>query len=584
MTPSRLLEKLTLDLPRRFRDRAAARGPLPAPTSPMDGGRGRFAAAAALPGEPWAGAMDVGNRVLAEVSAFRWPQCPESGAHLPEVHRAALEVDPGAWGAARRAHRHRWFSTLARTWAETGSVAHAVAATEALSEWLSWDRPEVGVPWLHASDAAVRLVNWALGAGWLGEELDADLWRRMAGSADAHARFLEANLSLGADREDHRLIAQAVGLVVAGLTWPQLDGARRWWSQGLTLLGHHLPRQLDAGGVPRDLSLSLLHRTLTLALVARATCRANSVAFPAAAEGALARGAWLLRVAAGDLGDVPSIGAEIEPPLEPWGAPAGLTPWNAISAALEGEHAAPGAAADRTAMMLAGGPLEDGDVLAIEREWVMFAFREGGFVSLHGEVKKQPSRILFNAGHGRGLASHQDLFQILWDIGDVPVLVDPGGEGPGPHALARAHSQLLYRGEGLPRPGRAVEVDLERARADGRDATIVASHDAFGPVHRRDVRVGGARIVVSDTLEGASGEVEIRWPVGPAWPIGSIEGEDFTVTAGELSLKIKLDPELTWTLEEGEVIRGSRREVGPVLVGRGRAEGTIRYRCSFEIR
>jgi len=321
--PARLIEKLTLELPRKLRDRAAARGPLPEPAAPADGGRGGLPVSGGLPGERWEGALALGNRTLAELSELHWDRCPETGAVLPTAHRAALDVEPGAWALARRAHRHRWFSTLARTYAETGSVAHAVAATTALGDWLATDRPEVGVPWLHASDAAVRLVHWSLGAGWLGEELDADLWRRMAGSAQAHARFLEANLSLGSSGSDHRLIAQACGLVVAGLTWPALEGSRRWWSQGLTLLGRHLPSQLHPGGVPTDLSFSLLERTLTLVLVARAACRANDVAFPADAESALTRGAWLLRLAVGDLEALapPASGTPSPPPWRARTAP-----------------------------------------------------------------------------------------------------------------------------------------------------------------------------------------------------------------------------------------------------------------------
>jgi len=593
LRPSRLIEKLTLELPRKLRDRAAARGPLPEPAAPADGGRGALPVSrvnAALPSDGWEGALALGNRTLAELSELKWDRCPETGAVLPTAHRAALDVEPGAWAQARRAHQHRWFSTLARTWAETGSVAHAVAATTALGEWLASDRPEVGVPWLHASDAAVRLVHWSLGAGWLGEELDADLWRRMAGSAQAHARHLEANLSLGSNGSDHRLVAQACGLVVAGLTWPSLDGARRWWSQGLTLLGRHLPGQLHSGGVPKDLSLSLLERTVTLALVARASCRANNVAFPADAESALARGAWLLRLASGDMDALPPIGQAVEPPLAAWGAPTATTPWNVMALSLEGEDGTPVAATDRSAIALAGEVATPGEVLARDKEWVMFALRDDGLVLLHGGVKKRPSRIVFQTGHGVGLASHEDFFQILWDVGGVEVLADPGSDVTAPtdraFAGARAHGQLLYRGQGLPARGACVDATLTMARSDGRDASMVAEHGAFeGVIHRRDVRVGGARITVSDHLdEGANGEVEIRWPLGPDWSIDAIEGSECEAVVDNLTLKIKLAPELSWTVESGEVIRAGLRRTAPILIGRGRAQGAVRYRSSFELR
>ena len=591
MRPAQALEKIVLGLNRRWLERAARRGPPPEPVAPADGGRGRLPTEQ-LPGghRPWEGALDAGNRVLAELSSIRWDTCPETGAVLPTGHRLALDAEPGAWVAARRAHRHRWFSTLARTWAETGSVAHAVAATTALGEWIAADRPEAGVPWLHASDAAIRLIHWTLGAGWLGEELDADLWRRMAGSAAAHARFLEQNLSLGSCASDHRLIAQSCGLVVAGLSWPELDGARRWWSQGLTLLGRHLPAQLHADGGPRDLSLSTLSRSLLLTLVARASCRVNGVAFPADAESALTRAAWLLRVAGGDLGALPPVGQVVESPLAPWGSPISATPWDAVVPTLAGGEGSPHAAEDRLAAALSGSYARPGAPLRRDREWVMFAFRSSGLLFLHGAVKKRPSRIVFQAGCGEGLMSHQDLFQILWDVGDTEILADPGSEGPGAPAAAtfsraEAHGQLLHRGRGLPAPGQRVAVQIERARADGRDASMVASSDGYGFTWKRDVRVGGARIVVLDHLgEGAEGEIVLRWPLGPSWVVEAIADSACSATAEGLTLKIKLPPELSWTLERSELVRGGLRRSAPVLVGRGQAAAGARYRSSFEIR
>jgi hypothetical protein len=227
MKALRVLEKLAIDLPRKLKDRAAAKGPLPEPTSPTDGGRGKLPFANDID-LTWDGAAELGATVSAALHGVDWGVCPVSGARLPNQHRAALVLEPGAWHEARLLHRHRWFSTLARAWRETGDPAFAVAASDALASWLAHDRPAVGVAWAHTSDAGARLVQWMLGAGWLGEELDPDLWRRMAGSVAAHAAFLSERLSIGSNESDHRLVVQACGLVAAGLAWPGLPGARGW--------------------------------------------------------------------------------------------------------------------------------------------------------------------------------------------------------------------------------------------------------------------------------------------------------------------------------------------------------------------
>jgi len=575
--------------------RGVLEGPRPladAPCEPLDTSWGP----APVPGPavPWTGAAALGLSVAAALGETAWDRCPDSGAVLPDAPWDQLGGGVNAWAAARELHAHQWFSTLARAGHETGDRALARAASDALGEWLLQDVPGHGVAWAHASDAAARLMHWALGAGWLGDELDPDLRRRMAGSVPAHAAWLERGLSLS--EGDHKLVFQAAGLVVAGLAWPELPEARRRWSRGLALLGRALPRQLhDDGsallGVP-----ALSARMVSAVWVARAFCRENGVAFPADADAALARLSWTLRVLSEGTGTLPPIGACHQAPLlAPWGLDAARSAWNAVvGLGLAPGDATPDADTDATAAWLSGRVVAPGAPLQAGNEWAMWAFRNSGTVVMLSEAKKRPVRLVFWGalpGDARPAAQvHGDGFQLLLDVGDVPVLVDPGADADHLElGLADAHGTCLVDGRGVPRrqgQGWApFSGAVERARVDGRNGAVVVSHDGFGGGrYRRDLRAEGTKLVITERFEGlADGDVEVRWPLGPGFePEPAKHG--WTATHAGVTLAIKLDESLDWRFERGLVLRDGEPHEACVIVGRGTVTGNRRIRSTFELR
>ena len=560
MTPVRVLEKLAIDLPRKLKDRAAARGPLPEPTTPVDGGRG------VLPERVpsgWEGAAAVGDALVDALTGVDWGTCPATGARLPQQHRAALVLDPGAWHEARLHHRHGWFSTLARAYADTGDARYATAATSALASWLAVDRPQVGIGWAHASDAGERLLHWVEGAAWLGEELDADLWRRMAGSVEAHAAFLRDTMP---HDSDFRLVVAACGLAAAGLAWPGLSGARGWWSEGLALLGRHLPAMSHGDGVPRDRSAARLLRVTEMVMLVRELARANSVAFPADADHAVGQAAWVLRVLAADSGTLPSLGATAPAFAHPWGGVAAFRAWDAL-------------APDRGAE-LADSPL------AASTEWAMTAFREGGWIVLHSASRGACSRVVVSGADSVGLGGHADVGHVSWDLGDLTILADPG-DAAGHRELsgAHVHNGLVYNGVGAG-DGRPAGAFVRKARADGRAASVAVQHDAFAGVSlEREVLIEGARVAVVDKLgEKAGGAVELRFTFGRGWTLS--EGEKGWTGEHESGKKlaVKLDASLRWSLTEGPLVVDGELARGPVLHGVGQATGRTKIRNTFELR
>jgi hypothetical protein len=426
-------------------------------------------------------------------------------------------------------------------------------------------------------------LNWALGIGWLGEELDPDLRRRMAGSALFHARYLERELCLSPGEEDHRLIGQAAGLVVAGLSWPDLPGAGSWWSRGLSLLARYLPKQLRGDGAPLHRSPAELLDLLQVVLVARAFCRVNGVVFPEAADGALVRGACYLRAVAGDLSLPPLGGAPVETLLDPWGGLAGESPWNTVSAlGLVTEAGGLRAEEDNNAWLLAGRPARSGERLAPPKNWRVAAFREGGLAVAHGLIRGQSSRVLLTAGAAWEV-DHPP--QVSWWLGDVGILVEPGFL-PGHPEL-----QLSERHPGVALVGtqgsvlRFPEGQVTRGRVDGRKALLAGERQSPSGRQTRTVLIQGSRIQVKDRIEGQGGEsVWLRWILGPDWTEWEGEGEKWQARWGERQLVIKLAADLEWEVGTQSIAWDGALVEARVFLGRVQAPANAVYLSSFEIR
>ena len=187
-------------------------------------------------------------------------------------------------------------------------------------------------------------------------------------------------------------------------------------------------------------------------------------------------------------------------------------------------------------------------------------------------------------------STHGDGFQVLMDVGNVPVLVDPGSNGEHLElGLPDAHGTCLVDGRGVhSRQGQgwgAFGAFVERARVDGRTATVVAGHDGFGARrYLRDLRIEGTKVVVTDRFEDLpEGDVELRWPLGPGFE-PEVAKHGWVATHAGVTLAIKLDDALDWRFERGLVVHEGAPVEACVIVGRGLVSGDQRIRSTFEVR
>ncbi len=477
-----------------------------------------------------------------------------------------LSVPPQRWDApgdtateARTAHRHGWFAELARR-AANGDAQAGAGAIAGLEGWLRFDLPGQGGGWTHPTDAAVRVVHWAAGLSWLGASAPAPLVAAAAGSAAWHIRYLEATLPLGR-HDGHRRVAHHVGILVAALTFPAIPNARSAWTEAAAALASELDALTMGDGSDKGGAPAFLAQSVWLTAIAIAVARANGAALPSHATAAWARAVAFLDRLSGE-GRLPSLGEApfgdilaVDSPSLPTSLRTLAVGWG-----LDGGEA--GAGPDPRARWFGHSV---STTVAAPKGWSVWSFAGDGITIASMPVRGESFRVILAVGAASGGPhAHDTPLQLLADLGQRPLLADPGSGV----REREAHDGLVLVGF---EPG---EAHLLVARVDGKKARLEGSATlGRGRLWARDVLLNQQRLRVTDRLEGVGGAVTLTWTLGADW---QIEGAAcaWTLRAGGHTVSVDLPAALTWRYD-------ARRHC---IVGRGALDSGGDITCSFELR
>jgi len=358
--------------------------------------------------------------------------------------------------------------------------------------WLDADTPGEGTSWSANDVVAVRIIHLAAFHAWVNAE--AELSRRIAGSARAHAAWLFAELPLNTAHPDAALCHAA--LLIAGCAWPSLEDARRWRGPALAGLPSSLSEAVgDDGATPY--APALLARALWAAALARGWVEASGGSLPREAEASMMRGSLALWRISGDRGDLPAVNSTQLLPLGP--APLAHTLRN-LCLVWGLDEGAP-ACSDDPACLLLAGSLPAGTPESLSgTDWRLWTWRSSGAAAAHRLIRKRASRIYYSSTQ-----RHID-----WSFDGAPVL---SGSLP----------------EGI----------LKVGRVDGNQATIIHL-PSTGLV---DMRLRQARLNIT-----SSGSEQTAWDIPEDWQLTPDDKGGYTGKRDGATLVIKLDPAWTWTL------------------------------------
>jgi hypothetical protein len=274
------------------------------------------AAAAALEvAEPLlAGRFDLlGYRDLYFGEPIDWHLDPVARRRSPRVHWSRL--DPlatevvGDSKVVWELNRHQWLIQLGVAYALTRDERYPRLFAVNIENWLSANPPGVGINWASSLELALRIVSWtwALALFADAEALTPGLFRQILESIAAQARHIERYLSRYFSPNTH-LTGEALGLVYAGVMFPQLARADRWLELGTRVLLEEIAHQVLPDGVYFEQSTWYQRYTVDFYLHFLVLAQRRGLAVPASVGEAVTRMVdFLLHIRRPD-GTVPLIG------------------------------------------------------------------------------------------------------------------------------------------------------------------------------------------------------------------------------------------------------------------------------------
>ena len=541
------------------------------------------AAYLAAAGRICAGRLDVfALRDVDLGSPPRWNRDPKTGIEAPLRFGKLLDYrNPETVGDIKylwEPNRHLHLVTLAQAYALTRDPKYFDVISTHLESWIEACPYRKGPNWSSALEAALRLINWSAAWRLLGGAASPvfstpqggrvrDRWLR---SAFQHAQYVRGFFSLYSSANNH-LVGEAVGVWIAGLTWPYWPHARAWRTEAQGILEREALLQNAADGVNREQAVSYQQFELDLLMIALLAGRASgaqfSVAYEARIEAMLEYLASIMDVG----GNVPMFGDSDDGAVVRLAQGTELCPFRSLlatGAILFGRgdfKAKAGFLDDKTRWLVGADADARFAALTAMSRPVRQAFRDGGCYILGADFESaREIRLVADAGplgyQSIAAHGHADALSFTLSVCGMEFLIDPGTYAYHTQAPWRQY----FRGTAAHNTLRVDAIDqseaggnfmwLRKARAGCSLFTTGAEYDEFAgwhdgylrladPVlHRRRILLDKrARLVtIEDRLE-MSGEHEIelffhcseRCTVSPS-------DEGFAIEQGGVTLWLRL--------------------------------------------
>ncbi len=373
---------------------------------------------------------------------FDWHRDAVSGCSSPRVHWSRIDpLDRNSVGDSKvtwELSRHQWLVGLAQAYCLTGDETYADATIAAMRDWMHDNPPGIGINWASSLEVSFRLIAWC----WIlhllvgSRALSTQLYAGMLGWIRVHAAHVEKYLSHYFSPNTH-LTGEALGLVYAGVLFPELKKAERWRRVGSQVLLDQLPRQVLDDGVYFEQATCYARYTAEIYLHFLILVERNGVSVPSAVKERIAKLLdYLVAIRRPD-GTLPQIGDADGGRLMPL-ANRGADDCRgvlAVAAAVFGraDYAwAAGGNAPEVAWLLGRDGCEKFEALTATPPDMAASrlFPEGGYAIMRSDWERNAHQLLldvgplgcpFSSGHG-----HADLLSVQCATFGTARLVDPG--------------------------------------------------------------------------------------------------------------------------------------------------------------
>ena len=527
----------------------------------------------------------LGRQVDAHLGPALWFVDPVSQRAWPGADTYCFDVDVRSTGVGLgdvkfvwEINRLQFLHPLAAEIAAAPSARDIRRAMDWLAAWAAANPPFRGVNWFSGIELAMRMVTVTLLVAAIPHEMvtgeDRALLRRLIA---AHAFWLHRYPSRFSSANNH-LVAEGLGLFLAGLLAPDAAHAAEYAAEGRRILETEAALQLLPDGVGAEQSPTYQAFTMEMLAFAALVAEGHGAPLAPVVGQRLAEGARFLKSLMDTNGAVPLIGDDDEgrvlaapPDREPRyvasvvAAVAGLTDRPDRVPPARDPHwrdalfAAPATGADAP------------DGLSL--------FPDGGYAVGRVTVDGTPAVLTLDHGplgylklaaHG-----HADTLALWLSVGGQPVLVDAGTYLYHSGGVVRnrlrsslAHNTLSVQDASSSVPSSAFSWSSRAAGrldevVDGPWWQLTASHDGyerrFGLRHQRSVSREPRGFLITDRLVGAKSPVTVRigFLVHPGLE-GMLEADRFVIRGREGVLAtLHLPPGLRALIVRGDEQSGA---------------------------
>lgn len=492
-----------------------------------------------------------------------WFLDPIKGRRWAGPERSAFDVDVRSTGVGIGDVKYVWepnrlqvLHPLAASIAQQGNSGDRELGLALLRAWAAANPPYRGVNWVSGIELALRLVSIAFFVAAANPDTLSPGERRLVRQlVAAHASHLAAFRSKFSSANNH-LVAEGLGLLVAGWLAPDLPGAAAWRMKGRSILETEALTQILADGV--GVEQSPTYQAFTMEMLALGCLLADEAGQPlnACVKDRLGAGAehllWLLD----ETGRAPAIGDDDEGRVvgePPDREPRYVASVVAAVAGLTGrQDLAPPARDPHLRDALFTSPNQPSPRVEGVR-----VFRTGGYTIAHDAVQGRSVHLVFDHGplghvplaaHG-----HADALAIWLTIDGEPVFIDAGTylyfsggdlrtrlrESPAHNTLAIAGASQSRATPGFGWASRANAALQEFAPGPAWFST--GAHDGyqarFGVTHVRRLRRTATGYIIEDRLENARAPlpVTLNFLCRPGLALVEDEGA-VTLSAGSQAL------------------------------------------------
>ena len=387
--------------------------------------------------------------------------------------------------------------------------------------WMEANPPFLGINWCSGIELALRIVTIVIVVSFLGKIEDREKRVRLRAFLHAHAFWLGRYPSLFSSANNH-LIAEALGLFLAGTLVPDLPRARGMATYGRAILENEIKKQILDDGVGVEQSLTYTAFSVEMFALGGLVGQTMGSSFSPEYTQRLASAAEFLCWLIDDAGCVPAIGDSDEGrvvalSLDP--EPRYVT---SVAATVGGCLGQTRFVTPHRESELRDAVFCVPEVAAALGRTGMRIFEAGGYTVVRENYAGQPTLLVYDHGPLGYLSiaahGHADALAIWLHVGGVPVLVDAGTylyhAGRGWRDFFRstaAHNTVTVGGESGSIPAgpfqwrRKADAHL-LSHKNGADWFVEAQHDGYKPrfrvAHCRQVKHAIYGFDVADRLVG----------------------------------------------------------------------------------